>query len=98
MRDFFKSAKFKILAAVFILLAAFMLRATMSGGLTPITFPGAFGHYDTDLVGDGGHLRDGGGAFRHLFQAGELEQENAELEERVRILTQQVAELERYRR
>ena len=98
MRDFFKSAKFKILAAVFILLAAFMLRATMSGGLTPITSR-VLSAVTTPISSvTAGISETVGGAFRHLFQAGELEQENAELEERVRILTQQVAELERYRR
>jgi rod shape-determining protein mreC len=39
-----------------------------------------------------------GGLYRHLFQAGEIEEENAQLEEKVRTLTQQVADLERYRR
>ena len=77
-----------------------MLRATMSGGLTPLTSQllsvvttplqsGSFGHSPKVWAV----------LYRHLFQAGEIEEENAQLEENlVRTLTQQVADLERYRR
>lgn len=98
MKDFFQSTKFKILAAVFVVLCAFMLRATMSGGLTPLTSQ-LLSVVTTPLQSAASGISESvGGLYRHLFQAGEIEEENAQLEEKVRTLTQQVADLERYRR
>lgn len=98
MKDFFQSTKFKILAAVFVVLCAFMLRATMSGGLTPLTSQ-LLSVVTTPLQSAASGVSESvGGLYRHLFQAGEIEEENAQLEEKVRTLTQQVADLERYRR
>ena len=98
MKDFFQSTKFKILAAVFVVLCAFMLRATMSGGLTPLTSQ-LLSAVTTPLQSAASGISESvGGLYRHLFQAGEIEEENAQLEEKVRTLTQQVADLERYRR
>ena len=99
MKDFFQSTKFKILAAVSVVLCAFMLRATMSGGLTPLTSQLLLGRSPHPLQSAAwGICESVGGLYRHLFQAGEIEEENAQLEEKVRTLTQQVADLERYRR
>ena len=98
MRDFLKSTRFKILAAVFVVLCAFMLRATMSGGITPLTSQ-LLSLITTPIQRVTAGVSEGvGGAFRHFFQAGEIEEQNAEYEEKIRILTQQVADLENYKR
>ena len=98
MRDFLKSTRFKILAAVFVMLCAFMLRATMSGGITPLTSQ-LLSLITTPIQRVTAGVSEGvGGAFRHFFQAGEIEEQNAEYEEKIRILTQQVADLENYKR
>lgn len=98
MKDFFKSTRFKILAAVFIMLCAFMLRATVSGGITPLTSQ-LLSLITTPVLKVTSSISEGvDGAFRHFFQAGAIERQNAEYEEKIRILTQQVADLENYRR
>ena len=81
MKDFFQSTKFKILAAVFVVLCAFMLRATMSGGLTPLTSQ-LLSVVTTPLQSAASGISESvGGLYRHLFQAGEIEEENAQLTE-----------------
>ena len=98
MKDFFKSTRFTILAAVFVMLCAFMLRATVSGGITPLTSQ-LLSLITTPVLKVTSSISEGvDGAFRHFFQAGAIEQQNAEYEEKIRILTQQVADLENYRR
>ena len=89
MKDFFQSTKFKILAAVFVVLCAFM---------TPLTSQLLSVVAASLKKAASGISESVGGLYRHLFQAGEIEEENAQLEEKVRTLTQQVADLERYRR
>lgn len=70
MKDFFQSTKFKILAAVFVVLCAFMLRATMSGGLTPLTSQ-LLSVVTTPLQSAASGISESvGGLYRHLFQAG----------------------------
>lgn len=98
MKDFFKSTRFKILVAVFIMLCAFMLRATWSGGLTPLTSQ-LLSVITTPLQSATAAISDGlDGVFRRFFEAEEIEQENESLKERIRVLNQQLADLEEYKR
>lgn len=98
MRDFFKSTRFKILVAVFIVLCAFMLRATWSGGLTPMSSQ-VMSFITTPLQRISASISDSvGGVFNRFFRAGEIEQENEQYQEKIRILNQQLADLEKYKR
>ena len=73
MKDFFQSTKFKILAAVFVVLCAFMLWATMSGGLSPLASP-LLSVVTTPLQSAASGISESvGGLYRHLFQVGEIE-------------------------
>lgn len=97
MRDFFKSTHFKVLAAVAIVLMAFSLRATMQGGLAPITSQ-LLGFVTTPLQRASAGVSNSANNFFHKYlQAGELANENDQLKEKVRILQQQLVDYEQYK-
>ena len=97
MQGFFKSTRFKILAGLLIVLFAFMLRATVTGGasvmisqaLGVITRP--FTSVSASISKETEHFL---GSFIH---AGEISRENEELREEIRLLNQQLADFEQYK-
>lgn len=97
MQGFFKSTRFKILAGLLIVLFAFMLRATVTGGtsvmisqvLGVITRP--FTSISASISKETEHFL---GSFIH---AGEIRRENEALREELRLLNQQLADFEQYK-
>lgn len=97
MQGFFKSTRFKILAGLLIVLFAFMLRATVTGGasvmisqvLGVITRP--FTSVSASISKETANFL---GSFIH---AGEISRENEELRKEIRELNQQLADFEQYK-
>ena len=95
MNDFFKSARFKILIAVLIVLVAFMLRAAYMGGL------GTMASYALGLVTtplqqlSSGISNTVSDAFDPLLRANEYKEENEALRTELRTLRQQLVDYEK---
>lgn len=97
MHEFFHSKIFKLFVALAIVLAGLMLRASMS--------PGS-GNFVTNVVGfftaplqnlTSSVSESTGSMMDRYFNADEIYQENQQLKEQIRILTEQQVELEQYR-
>jgi rod shape-determining protein MreC len=92
--DFFRSAKFKILAGVFIVLLAFMLRAAWTGGLSPI-ISSAVGFVVTPLQRVSASISDTvRGYFERYTRADEIALENEQLRAEVNELRRQLVDYE----
>ncbi len=97
MSEFFQSKIFKLFMAIAVLLFALLLRASMVQGsanfasniLGLITAPF---QKVTAAVGE-----STGGFFDRILHANDIYEENLELKEQIRILTEQQVELEQYR-
>ncbi|MBE6907562.1 rod shape-determining protein MreC [Marasmitruncus massiliensis] len=97
MGDFLKSARFKILFGVFILLLFFMLRAAWTGGLSPLLSQGT-GLLVTPLQKASSSISDAvSGYFQRYVRADELAAENAALQSEVNELRSQLIDYEQYR-
>lgn len=95
--DFFKSARFKILLGLFILLLFFMLRAAWTGGLSPLLSRVA-GFVVTPLQQASSSISDAvSGYFQRYVRADELAAENAALQDEVNELRSQLIDFEQYR-
>ena len=94
MREFFESTKAKVLLAVLILLTAFLLRALVSGGFSPmmsqllgaVTAPA-----QQVTAGISGGVGD---FFGQFTQASRIAEENEELRSQINELNRQLVELE----
>lgn len=87
MKEFFRSKTFKVVMMLLVLLMAFFLRALYAGELTPLiadmggtVAAPVSGFFNS--IGNAVH-----GFFEPLLHAKELQQENAELKEQVKSLT-----------
>lgn len=97
MKDFLKSTHFKILVGVFIVLFAFLLRATWTGEMAPMASQ-ALGLITTPLQEFSSGISGAAtNFFRRFVEADEIEKENEELREKVRILSQQLVDYEQYK-
>lgn len=94
MQDFFKSWRFKILAAVCIVLIAFMLRAAYTGGLGTIV-SNTVGFITTPLQKVSSSISDvATGFFETYLRAGAIKEENTQLKEELRALKKQMVDYE----
>ena len=97
MGDFFKSRKFKVLIALFIMLIALMLRASWTGGLSPAIEQVAGGGVApfqklSSTISDGVS-----GFFRRYARADEVAQENEALRSEINELRAQLVNYEEYK-
>lgn len=97
MGEFFKTTRFKILAAVFVVLFSFMVRAAYTGGaanlLTELVgvVSAPFSYMSSKVSGAAT------GAFYKFAQAEEVAKENEILKEKVRVLSRQLVDFEKYK-
>lgn len=97
MQDFFKSSRFKILSALLVVLFAFMLRATLTGGASVLVSE-IFGMATQPFVSISSSLSKGTASFLGSFvNANEISRENEELREQVRELNEKLAAFEQYK-
>ena len=97
MGDFFKSRKFKVLIALFIMLIALMLRASWTGGLSPAIEQVA-GAVVAPFQKLSSTISDGGsGFFRRYARADEVAQENEALRSEINELRAQLVNYEEYK-
>lgn len=97
MGDFFKSARFKILLGVLIMLLFFMLRAAYNNEMAPMLSQIA-GAVITPLQKASSTISTTvGNYFQRYAQADQIAQENEQLQEQVNQLREQLVELENYR-
>ncbi len=97
MGDFFKSTHFKILMGVLIVLFAFMLRASYTGGIAPMASQ-VLGFITTPLQQVSAGISDSlTSVFRKYLQADQISEENEQLKEKIRILNQQLVDYEKYK-
>ncbi len=97
MEGFFKSTRFKVLAALFIMFAAFLFRAIYTGGFSPLVAQ-VTGVITTPLQSISADISASvGNFFGELINAKQTAKENDALKERLRELNQQLIELETYR-
>ena len=97
MGDFFKSRKFKVLIALFIMLIALMLRASWTGGLSPAIEQGA-GAVVAPFQKLSSTISDGvSGFFRRYARADEVAQENEALRSEINELRAQLVNYEEYK-
>ena len=97
MSEFFQSKIFKLFVAIAVILFALMLRASMVAGKANfatnlVSFITAPLQKITSSVSE-----STGGFFERYLNADEIYEENQELKEQIRILTEQQVELEQYR-
>lgn len=97
MHEFFHSKIFKLFVALAIVLAGLMLRASMSPGSgNPVT--NVVGFFTAPLQNLTSSVSESTGSMMdRYFNADEIYQENQQLKEQIRILTEQQVELEQYR-
>ena len=94
MNEFLKSTRFKILAALFVLLFSFMLRAASDGTAAPFLSK-CIGVFIAPLQGLSTSVSEGvGGFFDTTLSAGRLSVENEQLENEVRRLKEQLVNYE----
>lgn len=97
MEEFFKSTKFKILAAVFVVLFSFMVRAAYTGGAAPMTSQ-IISVVTAPFRAAAAKISDSAtGVFHKYVEADKVLAENEQLKERVRILNQQLVDFEKYK-
>ena len=97
MGDFFKSRKFKVLIALFIMLIALMLRASWTGGLSPAIEQVA-GAVVAPFQKLSSTISDGvSGFFRRYARADEVAQENEALRSEINELRAQLVNYEEYK-
>ena len=97
MGDFFKSRKFKVLIALFIMLIALMLRASWTGGLSPAIEQVA-GAVVAPFQKLSSTISDGvSGFFRRNARADEVAQENEALRSEINELRAQLVNYEEYK-
>lgn len=97
MGDFFKSRKFKVLIALFIMLIALMLRASWTGGLSPAIEQVA-GAVVVPFQKLSSTISDGvSGFFRRYARADEVAQENEALRSEINELRAQLMNYEEYK-
>ena len=97
MGDFFKSRKFKVLIALFIMLIALMLRASWPGGLSPAIEQVA-GAVVAPFQKLSSTISDGvSGFFRRYARADEVAQENEALRSEINELRAQLVNYEEYK-
>ena len=97
MGDFFKSRKFKVLIALFIMLIALMLRASWTGGLSPAIEQVA-GAVVAPCQKLSSTISDGvSGFFRRYARADEVAQENEALRSEINELRAQLVNYEEYK-
>ena len=97
MGDFFKSRKFKVLIALFIMLIALMLRASWTGGLSPAIEQVA-GAVVAPFLKLSSPISDGvSGFFRRYARADEVAQENEALRSEINELRAQLVNYEEYK-
>ena len=97
MGDFFKSRKFKVLIALFIMLIALMLRAFWTGGLSPAIEQVA-GAVVAPFQKLSSTISDGvSGFFRRYARADEVAQENEALRSEINELRAQLVNYEEYK-
>ena len=97
MGDFFKSRKFKVLIALFIMLIALMLRASWTGGLSPAIEQVA-GAVVAPFQKLSSTISDGvSGFFRRCARADEVAQENEALRSEINELRAQLVNYEEYK-
>ena len=97
MGDFFKSRKFKVLIALFIMLIALMLRASWTGGLSPAIEQVA-GAVVAPFQELSSTISDGvSGFFRRYARADEVAQENEALRSEINELRAQLVNYEEYK-
>lgn len=94
MNEFFKSAHFKVLAALFVLLFSFMLHAATDNTAAPFLSK-VVGLVISPLQGLSTSVSEGvGGFFDTIFRAGRIRDENEQLKEDIRRLRDQLLEYE----
>ena len=97
MGDFFKSRKFKVLIALFIMLIALMLRASWTGGLSPAIEQVA-GAVVAPFQKLSSTISDGvSGFFRRYARADEVAQDNESLRSEINELRAQLVNYEEYK-
>lgn len=97
MRDFFKTTRFKVILCVLALLLGFMIQAAYSGTLSSVASK-AIGFVSTPFQAISSAVTGWfGGFFDRLTLADELLEENAQLQQQVRQLQGQLADLDRYK-
>ena len=97
MGDFFKSRKFKVLIALFIMLIALMLRASWTGGLSP-AIERVAGAVVAPFQKLSSTISDGvSGFFRRYARADEVAQENEALRSEINELRAQLVNYEEYK-
>ena len=97
MGDLFKSSKFKVLIALFIMLIALMLRASWTGGLSPAIEQVA-GAVVVPFQKLSATISDGvSGFFRRYARADEVAQENEALRSEINELRAQLVNYEEYK-
>jgi len=95
--DFVKSTRFKILLGVLIVLFAFLLRASYTGGMAPMVSQ-VLGFITTPLQRVSSEISNSvTGVFRKYLQADQITEENEQLKEKIRILNQQLVDYEKYK-
>lgn len=97
MHEFFHSKIFKLFVALAIVLAGLMLRASMSPGSGNLV-TNVVGFFTAPLQNLTSSASESTGSMMdRYFNADEIYQENQQLKEQIRILTEQQVELEQYR-
>ncbi len=97
MEDFLKSPRFKILAAILVLLFSFMLRAAWAGGLVPLTSK-LLGIVLTPAMRVSTAVSNTvGGFFDNILSAGKLAEENEELKKQMRLLNEKLVDFAQYK-
>ena len=97
MRDFFKTTRFKVILCVLALLLGFMIQAAYSGTLSSVASK-AIGFVSTPFQAVSSAVTGWfGGFFDRLTLADELLEENTQLQQQVRQLQGQLADLDRYK-
>ncbi|MCI8492056.1 MULTISPECIES: rod shape-determining protein MreC [Anaerotruncus] len=97
MGEFFKSGKFKVLIALFIMLIALMLRASWTGGLSPAIEQVA-GAIVAPFQKLSSTISDGvSGLFQRYARADEVAQENEALRDEINGLRAQLVNYEEYK-
>ena len=97
MRDFFKTTRFKVILCVLALLLGFMIQAAYSGTLSSVASK-AIGFVSIPFQAVSSAVTGWfGGFFDRLTLADELLEENAQLQQQVRQLQGQLADLDRYK-